>query len=366
MQKNKKIFYFSLCFYSMLPAFLLLHKLNLSNFILTFWVVWGVVGFAFLFNFWKSLGGKDFKHVSSSLRDGTVEQDIEEYKIENRRLLKQLNLVLHEFNQKNETEKVLNKKIEQLKEMHQHQENEYHFLNQDLQSQLEKRERALSETRLLVKEQRQVIEKKQAEINVLNLQINDLKYEIESLLQIEEQKASFIPQNKSEKSSLIMSELDTAYKKPLTLKEKLQWYIDFAKQLTETNPFAKRGGTFPFGTLLIDQRRLFDRLENDESEVMLVYSLQENRFIFVNNQIKNLLGWNPDQFIKDFSFLVQKGLDHWQGALRSVPNSDIQEIRLLMKTHSGQNILTHCYLKNISEGVFEGHAIGLLSSAAKR
>ncbi len=350
----------------MLPPYLLFQKLPLSKFNFIFWTVWGVVGWVFLRNLWKLLAESAVQGELSSLKDNTIEQDLEEYKVENRGLAKQLNQLLNEFSQKNEIEKVLNKKIEQLKEMHQNQENEYQFLNQDLQSQLDKRERSLSESRILVKEQRQVIEKKQAEINILNLQINDLKYEIENLLQIEEQKRTFFPEEKSEKTSLITSEIAKVPKKPLTLKEKLQWYIDFARQLTETNPFAKRGSHFPFGNLLIDQRRLFDRLESDESEVVLVYSLQENRFIFVNHQVKNLLGWNPDQFIKDFSFLVQKGLDQWQTAVRSLAEAEIQEIRLLVKTHSGQNILTNCYLKNISEGVFEGHAIGLLSSIAKR
>lgn len=342
--------------------------MHLSSAFFTFLAFWCLLGFSTLVYLWRLFEKKTKKKLLESLYKETGYQEKKDYEEKVDRLVERMRLLVGELNIKNESEKTLLKKVEQLKEMCEHQESEYQYLNQDLNAQLEKREKALTECQLTIKEQRRIIEKKQEEINVLNMHQNDLKYEMENLLKIKKEETTLF--NDDDQADEL-SNYESNHKPPpyeLSLSEKLQHYIDLAREMTQSNPFTKprKGYRFPLGTLVIDQRRLFDRLQNEESEVILVYSMDEQRLIFVNDHIKDLLGWNPDKFIKDFPFLVQKGLHQWHEAIDELKEGDQSEVRLLMKTFQGQNILTHCYLKIVPQGAFEKHILGILSSAAKR
>ena len=369
MQKYQKTLLLTLCFFYFSPLLVVSKTLNLSVGFFTFLSFWCVLGFSTLIYLWKLFEKKTKERLLKSLYKETGYKEKEDYKQQVEKLVERMRLLVEELNHKSEAEKGLLKKIEQLKGICDHHEAEYQYLNQDLQNQLEKRESALSESKFTIKEQRRIIEKKQEEINVLNMQVNDLRYEMENILKINKEDLKLFSEEEPAKNE--SSDLDLLKEQPsheLSLSEKLGRYIDLTKKMTGSNPYAseKRGYRFPIGTLIIDQRRLFDRLENDESEVVLVYSLEEKRLVFINNQVKGLLGWNPDKFIKDFPFLVQKGLHQWHEAIEELQEGDLGEVRLLMKTLRGQNILTHCYLKKVPQGAFEGHLLGILSSAAKR
>lgn len=361
MSKKSKILLLSLCFYTSLPTVLWVQKNTVSNAYLLIFFLWAVVGAWMFFQCWQYMLVKPNKN---GLKFEELAQDFDEQKKQYRALSLRYSQLLSDYGEKSNTQRDLERKIEHLKEMQQNQQDEYLFLNQDLQSQLEKRERALSESRNILQEQRQVIEKKQSEINVLNLKVKNLEYEMEHLLQLDNS-----PEISNFEDSAFPSQAtQVVLDRPMTVKDKLSYYAEMARTLTETNPFAqKRGGaSSPFGSLLIDQRRLFDRLESEDTDAVLIYSFEERRILFVNRCIKQLLGWSPDQFNRDFSFLVQKGLDHWQESLDRLADNDIEEVRLLVKTQPGQNILTQCYLAKLSDGVFQNHAIGVLSSVAKR
>lgn len=368
MQKYQKTLLLTLCFFYFSPLLVISKSLHLSSAFFTFLAFWCLLGFSTLVYLWRLFEKKTKKKLLESLYKETGYQEKKDYEEKVDRLVERMRLLVGELNIKNESEKTLLKKVEQLKEMCEHQESEYQYLNQDLNAQLEKREKALTECQLTIKEQRRIIEKKQEEINVLNMHQNDLKYEMENLLKIKKEETTLF--NDDDQADEL-SNYESNHKPPpyeLSLSEKLQHYIDLAREMTQSNPFTKprKGYRFPLGTLVIDQRRLFDRLQNEESEVILVYSMDEQRLIFVNDHIKDLLGWNPDKFIKDFPFLVQKGLHQWHEAIDELKEGDQSEVRLLMKTFQGQNILTHCYLKIVPQGAFEKHILGILSSAAKR
>ena len=369
MQKYQKTLLFTLCFFYFSPLLVASKTLHLSRGFFAFLTFWCLLGFSTLVYLLKLFQNKTKERLLKSLYEETGYKEKYEYEQQVERLVERMKLLVEELNEKNSSEKTLIKKIEQLKEICGHHEMEYQHLNQDLQNQLEKNERMLTECRFTIKDQRRIIEKKQEEINVLNMQINDLKYEMENILKInKEDLPLFTEEDNREPGSSDLTFLRQKPSHELTLSEKLGRYIDMTKKMTELSPFAseKNGYRFPLGTLMLDQRRLFDRLENEESEVVLVYSLEEKRLIFINNQIKGLLGWNPDKFIKDFPFLVQKGLHQWHEVIEELKEGDFGEVRLLLKTLQGQNILTHCYLKRIPQGAFEGHLLGILSSAAKR
>ncbi|MCH9632797.1 MAG: hypothetical protein S4CHLAM6_11390 [Chlamydiae bacterium] len=368
MQRYYRALLVAVCFFYFSPLMIIRKKIELSNSFFTFLVFWSILGFAALVYFWRLFDLRSKEIWITRLKKEAGHKDIKDYKIQVRHFSQKMRDLVEELNQKNEIEKKLLYKVEQLKGMHQNHEDEYNFLNQDLQNQLDKREIALSDSRLTIKEQREIIEKKQEEINILNMQINDLKYEVENLLKIDEQEQDIFTEEKLDLEPIVEKPHLNLSDQEVSLSDKLQRYIDLAQKMTETNPFAqpKTGHHFPFGTLLIDQRRLFDRFQNEESEVVLVYSIEEERLIFINDQVQNLLGWNSDKFLKDFLFLVQKGHEQWDKALQTLSDNQLQEVRLLMKTRSGQNILTHCYLRKVPQGAFEGHVLGILSSAAKR
>ena len=367
MQKYQKTLLFTLCFFYFSPLLVVSRTLHLSTGFFAFLTFWCFLGFSTLIYLWKLFQNKTKERLLKSLYEETGYKEKYDYEQQIERLVERMKLLVEELNEKNSSEEMLLKKIEQLKQICGHHETEYQYLNQDLQNQLEQNESLLSESRFTVKDQRRIIEKKQEEINVLNMQINDLKYEMENILKINNEDLSLF--NEDEQEELV--HLEPLREKPsheLTLSEKLGRYIDMTKKMTDQSPFSneKKGYRFPVGTLLIDQRRLFDRLENEESEIILVYSLEEKRLVFINNQIKGLLGWNPEKFIKDFPFLVQKGLHQWHEVIEELKEGDLGEVRLLLKTLQGQNVLMHCYLKKVPQGTFEGHLLGILSSAAKR
>ena len=368
MQRYQKTLLITLCFFYFSPLLIVGKTLKLSNSFFTFLILWCLLGFAVLIYLWKLFEVRSKEGLLHTLKKENNHKDIDEYKAQARQFSQKMRQLVEELSQKNESEKRLLKKVDQLKEMHSNQEDEYHFLNQDIQSQLDKRESTLSESRLMLKEQRKIIEGKQEEINILNMQVNDLKYEIENLLKVDQVEADIFDEKSNFQEQPRKDTPKTSPQHEMPLSEKLQHYIDLAQKMTETNPFAsqEKGRHFPFGTLIIDQRRLFDRFENEETDVILVYSTEEKRLIFVNNQVQNLLGWNSEKILRDFSFLVQKGFGQWQEAMQNLSDDTLHEVRLLMKTRSGQNILTHCYLKKVPQGAFEGHVLGILSSAAKR
>ncbi len=357
MEKLRKGLFISLCLLYF-PPLIVLGRFSFSwpySWLLI--PIWSLVGFGCLVYQWKLFETRVQEEVFRGF-----EKEFGSYDQQQAEQVKLLTEELHDWE---ESEKLLQKKITHLKEAYRHQEEEYTSLQSDLQDQLSKRESSLSESRLIIRDQRLVIEKKQEEINVLGMQINDLKYDLEGLLS-----------QKKDESSLFIRDEPTSHIRPihqpiykeLSLAEKLGGYMELMVQMSRSNPFsrARKEHQLPLRSLVIDQRRFFDRLQHEGAEIVLVYSYQESKLIFINQKVKDLLGWSPDKFIQDFSMLVQKGLDQWHLTLRQLNQDEVGEVRLLMKRRSGQNVLANCYLKMVPQGPFEGHALGILSSASKR
>ncbi len=363
MQRYKQALGLTICFFYFSPLFIVSRTIPLSSQILTLMVTWSLLGLGAIACLWKYYENRVKKNWESSQQSNQILKDKFD-NIEQMQVTKEhVAMLMRELHQKDENEKVLQRRLDQLNHHHLQEIREFTDLNKDLQEQLTKRESSLSESRLTLKEQRRVIEKKQEEINILKIQVNDFKYEIESILKLKNQPAPAAEPIKIQTDS--KSEAST---QGLSLKDKLQRYIDLSMNITQSNPFAapQNGYRLPIGALVIDQRRLFDRLQAEETDVILVYSQEDEKLVFVNKQIQELLGWRAEKFLKDFSFLVEKGLSNWQETLKGLQDGYLGEVRLLMKTRSGENLLTHCYLKVIPKGAFEGHVLGILTSAANR
>lgn len=277
--------------------------------------------------------------------------------------LKKVRMLARELEEQSQREKAYEREIEKLKNLQRAQEREYASLNEELHEQIDKKESILSEYRSTLKEQRKIIEKKQEEVNILQIRVNDLKYELNNVLKIKDV-------GEEEKEAILESELseDLEERSGLmdTIQDKLDRYVKMAVKLSGAHHLNQdvRYTGLTLGSLIIDQRRLYDRLQNEEQETLLVFSREENRLVFVNNHVKELLGWSPERFLKDFSLLIQKGHTQWDDALEDVKLDHQKSIRLLMKTRTGEDQLTHCILKEVPDGVFKGYVLGILSLAA--
>lgn len=262
----------------------------------------------------------------------------------------------------------LQRELENLKKSQNNFSHEFLIANKELQDSVDKKESILSEYRSTLKDQRLVIEKKQEEVNVLQIKINDLKYEVENLLKLKNEPIE------SEKHWLAQPEISDSEKNHQTrsllksVEGKLNHYAKLAIELNQSNLFSNSPSllaNFGLSHLAIDQRRFFDCLQSEEEDVVVVYSKPEKRFIFISQQIRDLLGYSSDKCQRDFMSFIQKGSEFLQQAFDHEAYSEAASIPLLMKTKSGKDVLTHCQLKEISQGTFKNHILGILTIASK-
>lgn len=260
---------------------------------------------------------------------------------------------------------------------------EYHRLLEDYQQlenqskeQLQHKESLLSEYQQTISEQRVIIEKKQRYIAKLEVKVRDLMYEIRSLLQLEE------PPSSNPFSSTpfieILDQSDDLHSSYLSAPTKerthhfdhalqLQRYIEIAHNFTGVDHLGYVGGKSPrflgFSTdsYAIDLRRLFDSFRDETSGIIFIYSLKEDKFLFVNNFIKNVLGWSPEKFIKDFPKLIEMGFEEWKYTLSRLISIKESQSQLVIRSKRGEELLFQCFMGMVSQGPFAHHIIGLLA-----
>ncbi len=93
--------------------------------------------------------------------------------------------------------------------------------------------------------------------------------------------------------------------------------------------------------------------------ILIVYSPKEQKLLFVNSESKTLLGWSPEKFLSDFTFIMQEGIQDWKKALHALSTISETQIRLLAKTKQGQEVLLNCHLEVIQSGLFRHYIIGI-------
>ncbi|CDR34264.1 hypothetical protein [Criblamydia sequanensis] len=145
-------------------------------------------------------------------------------------------------------------------------------------------------------------------------------------------------------------------------KKLLKRCLDIAQKITVSHHFTNEKSRFrdlPFDNHGLDLRRLCDSLRSETTGAVLVYSQKENRILFINNQIRALLGFGPDKFVQDFENIVQGGLNEWKSAIAKMNTLYEAEASLVMKNKAGQDVLLRCQLGLIPTGVFRNSAIGV-------
>lgn len=333
------------------------------------------------------------KTLTSSIPDPLIEQ--------NKKLQKNLETLKSALNKKQESIENLFKNLE-IKEQEirkwQHKGKELSIqieknkeesqnFHSEHENQIEKKDSLLSEYQQTITEQRGIIEKKHKAICQLENKIRNLNYEVKTLLQLgtfnspTRETCEEIALNpghplikvfdsmeyKASENDPISQPMAVASNKeihtPYDAAVQLQKCIEVAQNLKGINHLGGKSSRFSKISLdhyTIDLRRLFDSFRNENSCNIIVYSQAKNRLLFANNHVKNILGWSPEKFVKDFNSLIQKGKAEWEEALEQLQYAKESQTRLLIQARSGEDILIHCHLGEISQGVFKNHIIGIL------
>jgi PAS domain-containing protein len=242
------------------------------------------------------------------------------------------------------------------------------------------KETLIAEYQQTITDQRAVIEKKQQSISSLEAEIRDLKYELKTLVDIsdkneaslEEEVVELItpptpalvqrpPDVKPAKAKVEFLDLGLAVPSKSTEEahQQLKRCIDIAQKLTGARHLA--GDSSRFRDLsadgyALDLRRLCDSFRSEHSCMIVLYSQRENKILFVNNQVRGMLGLSPDKFLQNFpQFLAQESVQEWKGAINKASIGHKAETTLRLKDHT-----VRCLLGAIPTGIFKTHIVGIL------
>lgn len=260
------------------------------------------------------------------------------------------------------------------KEMASQMEHQLHT-HREIEEALSHKESLLSEYNHTISEQRMVIEKKQRYIAKLEGKVSDLMYEIRSLLQLEDPVSSSSSPSPSFVDAAVdavaLDEFPETYSSSgattYDLSIQLQRYIQIAQNFTGAEHLGYVNGKSPrffdvsFDSYAIDLRRLFDSFREETIGIIFVYSQMEEKFLFINNFVRTVLGWSSEKFMKDFPQLIEMGYPDWYQALAKLPSLKETQVRLVIRSKTGEEILFQCFMGLISQGPFSNHAIGILA-----
>ncbi len=267
--------------------------------------------------------------------------------------------------------------------------NEFHQVKESSEEKIEQNQIFLREHQQTITEQRQVIEVKQQQIQQLDDKVRDLTYEIKTLLHLAEKtqvndQRHFSPSeitssknshfeilnealaSTSVSASLLQIPIGPNGSKESQASVQLKHCIDIAQKMTGANHYSSRSGKrgeLSMEHYALDLRCLIDSLRNENSCAVLIYSQKENKFIFGNNQVKTLLGWNAEKFIQNFPSIIEESVDLWNGTLAQLAYKNECQAELLMKSKNGTLVPIKCYLGVIPTGIFRSNILGLLYHA---
>lgn len=341
-------------------------------------------------NLFQSYPKEDFQFALAGVEEKIRPLDSFEHPLSDSTSSKEIPILEAALKISQEKQEQMTKELEQLTEDNNQLELKALQIAQDFadyklfsEEQLKQKQLQLSSFQQMIEDQRNEMEKRQDQIYQLDTKIHDLSYEIKTLLYLNEEEQ--IPYKHTSKfkemeapifskihSQDILEQpapqeihhgIENPVKTPLEASALLKKCISMAQKLTganyhgnESSPYREYSSSF----FAIDQRRLYENLRGEPGAIILVYSQIENKLLFVNNETKKVLGWNPEKFLVDFQSIVQEGMQDWRKALSLLAGASESQARLLTKTKQGQEIVLNCHLGVIPTGLFRNHVIGIL------
>lgn len=273
-------------------------------------------------------------------------QTFESFQAESQKRLEEMRHAFHEFEEVRKEYLKLQEENLRLKEY--------------VREEMEHNEAVAQEFQKVTQEQKIALEKKQRYIAKLEGKVRDLMYEIRSLLQLEmpiEEADAELPEEYKTPSLPISP--------PFDFSSQLQRYVEMAQSLTGLSYAEGKPSRFTDltpHTFAIDQRRLFDSLNDETGGIVFLFSQVEMKFVFANRGVKTFLGWSPEKFIKEFPHLVLEGYSEWREALGKIHGVKEAKVHLKIQSKSGSSHSFDCLMKMLTSGPFTLHIIGILYS----
>lgn len=265
------------------------------------------------------------------------------------------------------------------REKHEELKEEIQSSQSRIKEQSNHKENLLLEYQQTISQQREVISQKQETISRLENKVRDLTFEVKTLLEIDTTTKSktealhpavnlFEKEDSGEEVQKIYQELPGGFEKEVQSFFDASIFLKRCLELAQKMPGASHlseGGEsrlmrFSVDNFQIDLRRLFDGFRNENCCLIVVYSKVEEKLLFVNNHVRQILGWSPEKFVSGFSEIVREGLLEWKRSLQTLDTEEEAQGRLVVKNKTGENVLLHSCLGEVKSGIFKGSVIGIL------
>lgn len=292
--------------------------------------------------------------VPLSSLDDVMQKNLSECQTQQKALLTEINI-------KNNVLQELHDEKENLQQHLQTIIDEFASYKNAMQEQVQQKEALIKKCQDALVEQQCHVENKQQQIALLESKERDLTYELKTLLQLVNSDTSPVTQPPypiTSHSILSEDERDPSKIAATQLKR----CLDAASKMTGGYHLGNstRMRDLPVDGYALELRRLFDSLRGENPCIILFYSQKENKLLFVNNQVKNVLGWTPEKFVQNFPEIIQKGLHDWMAGISHLSSQNEAQLHLSVKTKDGQEILLYCLLGLVPSGLFRHHVIGVM------
>lgn len=267
--------------------------------------------------------------------------------------------------------------------------NEMNAIRGSAQNEMHLAKKIINNHEKTLAQQREMLQQKDLVIEQLQLSIHDLKLELRAQLQApkeqEEDNAVYrhssqfllFDEEEKEDGSLPFtapqkkhapSEFDAIYG-ALPISSDTEIYSDYDAvillhkliQMAEKQ-VAPKASLNAKTTTPLDFKTLFANLK-DENSLIVVYSRPEKRLIFASSHAKSLLGWTSEQFMQNFTSLLQEGGSEWDSAMRHLTGGQELLVRLGFRNSSGNVRHLQCYVGDIAEGPFSNHVLAVMYAA---
>ncbi len=282
---------------------------------------------------------------------------LEEFQLREKDLVREIHEIKQKWYSKKQDYDELEKQLDKVK-------NENTALLQHSQEQLKKKDRLLAEYAQTVNDLRSTMENKQEQIEKLQDSINDLSYDLDTLLKLSDFDSVEEAQQENVSENETCPVIQKSPSKPVdahSASNQLKKCINMAQKFTSSQfTTASRFRDVMIDNTALDQRRLFDSFRSETACIVVMYSLKERTMLFANDMTKSCLGIDPESFVHDYINLIVQGAEEWKNALASLSQHSEAQLHLVMRSESGTDVLLECRLGVIPTGVFKNHAVGIL------
>ena len=231
---------------------------------------------------------------------------------------------------------------------------------------LKQREEELTLLEQRCEELEDFAEHKKGEAHHLATQVEELKGEIRRLLNLEPTPETFPPEV-DQQEDLWVEGLPHSSRREVANQydahSLLAQCLERAHSLTGVRQLAGTSQRFEelsMGDYAIDLRQLFEAFRGETGAVIAIYSPKEERLLFASNLIRGLLGWGPERFIRDFSWLVRKGAEAWREAVGALGLGEEGHLEMAFRSASDEEIPVSCTIGRIPQGAFRGLILAVL------